>query len=49
MSPVEQRRLLCSLAFHIIALSCVLWSLYVLIEKMVLEASGKDPINWAFW
>ena len=49
MTPVEQRRLLCSLAFHIIALSCVLWALYVLIEKMVIEASGKEAINWAFW
>jgi E3 ubiquitin-protein ligase MARCH1/8 len=33
MSPSEKRRLFCSVIFHLIALGCVIWSLYVLIGK----------------
>lgn len=33
MNVVERRKVMCSVAFNLIAVTCVLWSLYVLIEK----------------
>lgn len=33
MNIVERRKVMCSVAFNLIAVTCVLWSLYVLIEK----------------
>ena len=33
MSSLERRKLLCSVSFHLIALICVVWSLYVLIDR----------------
>jgi hypothetical protein len=33
MNVVERRKIMCSVAFNLIAVTCVLWSLYVLIEK----------------
>merc|ERR1712227_37825 len=33
MTPNERNRLLMSITFHIIALACVVWSLFVLIDK----------------
>ena len=33
MSGMEKRKLCCSISFHMIALTCVVWSLYVLIDR----------------
>jgi hypothetical protein len=33
MNVVERRKIMCSVGFNLIAVTCVLWSLYVLIEK----------------
>ena len=33
MSSLERRKLLCSVSFHLIAVICVVWSLYVLIDR----------------
>jgi hypothetical protein len=33
MNVVERRKVMCSVAFNLIAVTCVLWALYVLIEK----------------
>ena len=42
MNIVERRKVICSVAFNLIAITCVLWSLYVLIEKTREEVkSGK--------
>jgi E3 ubiquitin-protein ligase MARCH1/8 len=48
MSTLERRRLLCSLGFHVIAISCVAWSLYVLVQKMCEDLSTGD-LGWGFW
>ena len=33
MNVVERRKIMCSVGFNLIAVTCVLWSLHVLIEK----------------
>ena len=33
MSGMERRKLCCSISFHMIAITCVVWSLYVLIDR----------------
>lgn len=40
--------MLCSLAFHLIAIGCVVWSLYVLIERTAEEIT-KGELKWPFW
>ena len=48
MSTMERRKMWCSFIFHLIAISSVAWSLYVLIDKTVEEVrSGK--LQWPFW
>ncbi|CAF0977562.1 unnamed protein product [Rotaria sordida] len=48
MNVVERRKVMCSVAFNLIAVTCVLWSLYVLIEKTREEVkAGK--LQWPFW
>ena len=43
MSSVERRKVLCSVTFHVVAITCVIWSLYVLIEKTTHEIKeGKE-------
>ena len=41
MTTVERRKIMCSVTFHIIAITCVIWSLYVQIREGILE--------WPFW
>ena len=48
MSPVERRKILCSVTFHMIAITCVIWSLYVLIERTTEEIARND-LEWPFW
>ena len=44
MSKSEKRRVWCSVMFHFIAIICVVWSLYVLIERTTQEV-GKGKKN----
>ncbi|KAG1695312.1 E3 ubiquitin-protein ligase MARCH8 [Nymphon striatum] len=48
MSPMEKRKISCSIAFHIIALTCVIWSLYVLIHRTAEEMKSGN-LDWSFW
>lgn len=48
MSTVERRKIMCSVTFHIIAITCVIWSLYVLIDKTTQEIS-EGRLEWPFW
>ncbi|KFM79618.1 E3 ubiquitin-protein ligase MARCH8, partial [Stegodyphus mimosarum] len=48
MSPVEQRKVLCSITFHVVAITCVVWSLYVLIERTA-EEMRSGVLEWPFW
>ncbi|EDO37870.1 predicted protein, partial [Nematostella vectensis] len=48
MTRSERRKIMCSVSFHIIAITCVVWSLWVLIERTAQEIrSGK--LDWPFW
>nr|CAB3263645.1 E3 ubiquitin-protein ligase MARCH1-like [Phallusia mammillata] len=48
MSTSERRKIICSVMFHVIAITCVIWSLYVLIERTADELKmGK--LHWPFW
>lgn len=48
MSGVERRKLLCSVTFHAVALMCVVWSLYILIDRTA-EEIHKGLLEWPFW
>lgn len=48
MSALEQRKVLCSVTFHLVAITCVLWSLYVLIERTT-EEMREGQLDWPFW
>ncbi|KAL1491077.1 hypothetical protein ABEB36_011730 [Hypothenemus hampei] len=48
MSSVERRRLLCAILFHFVAAVCVVWSLFVLIDRAAEEVQ-KGLIAWPFW
>ncbi|CAH0557296.1 unnamed protein product [Brassicogethes aeneus] len=48
MSSLERRRLLCAILFHFVAAVCVVWSLFVLIDRAAEEVQ-KGLIAWPFW
>nr|CAG4641217.1 EOG090X0DX7 [Eulimnadia texana] len=48
MSRMEQRKLACSVTFHAVAFTCVVWSLYVLIDRSAEEYS-MGQLQWPFW
>lgn len=48
MSSVERRRLLCAILFHFVAAMCVVWSLFVLIDRAAEEVQ-RGLIAWPFW
>ena len=48
MSGLERKKLLCAMLFHIIAMTCVCWSLYVLIDRTMDEVR-KGHLEWPFW
>lgn len=48
MSSLERRKLFCSVSFHIIAITCVIWSLYVLIDRTATEIM-TGQLKWPFW
>ncbi|BHF78663.1 ubiquitin-protein transferase activity [Sparganum proliferum] len=45
---MERRRLICSVTFHVLALVTVIWSLFVLIERVIAEVQEQN-MGWAFW
>ncbi|XP_010776001.1 dual specificity protein kinase Ttk-like [Notothenia coriiceps] len=53
MTASERRKIICSVTFHVIAITCVVWSLYVLIDRTAEEIknAGRIPgmLEWAFW
>nr|CAG4644317.1 EOG090X0DX7 [Lepidurus arcticus] len=48
MSPLERRKLACSVSFHAIAFTCVVWSLYVLVDRSA-EDLSHGMLEWPFW
>ncbi|KAK3866434.1 hypothetical protein Pcinc_028041 [Petrolisthes cinctipes] len=48
MSGMERRKIACSVTFHIVAITCVIWSLYVLIERTTEEVQ-EGTLEWPFW
>jgi len=48
MTPQERRKVVCSVTFHIIAITCVVWSLYVLIDRTTEEVEAGSLL-WPFW
>ena len=39
---------MCSVTFHFVAITCVIWALYVLIEKATQEIHN-GMLEWPFW
>uniref|UniRef100_A0A8C7X4U1 RING-type E3 ubiquitin transferase n=1 Tax=Oryzias sinensis TaxID=183150 RepID=A0A8C7X4U1_9TELE len=48
MTASERRKIMCSVTFHIIAITCVVWSLYVLIDRTADEIRS-GILEWPFW
>ncbi|XP_042215241.1 E3 ubiquitin-protein ligase MARCHF9-like isoform X3 [Homarus americanus] len=48
MSGMERRKIACSVTFHVIAITCVVWSLYVLIQRTTEEVQ-EGTLEWPFW
>lgn len=48
MSQGERRKIMCSVSFHVIAITCVVWSLWVLIERTAQEIH-QGQLDWPFW
>uniref|UniRef100_UPI0037E9721B E3 ubiquitin-protein ligase MARCHF8 isoform X1 n=1 Tax=Semicossyphus pulcher TaxID=241346 RepID=UPI0037E9721B len=53
MTASERRKIMCSVTFHVIAITCVVWSLYVLIDRTADEIRRDRRIpgvtDWPFW
>lgn len=49
MTALERRKLFCSVTFHVVAITCVIWSLYVLIDRTYQEIRDGEPLQWPFW
>ncbi|XP_016848520.1 E3 ubiquitin-protein ligase MARCHF8 isoform X1 [Anolis carolinensis] len=52
MTASERRKIMCSVTFHIIAITCVVWSLYVLIDRTAEEIKQGETtgiLEWPFW
>ncbi|XP_078577715.1 E3 ubiquitin-protein ligase MARCHF8-like [Branchiostoma floridae x Branchiostoma japonicum] len=48
MTSSERRKIVCSVTFHAIAITCVVWSLYVLIDRTA-EEIRQGVLEWPFW
>lgn len=48
MSQSERRKIMCSVSFHVIAITCVVWSLWVLIKRTA-EEIHQGHLDWPFW
>ncbi|XP_053271504.1 E3 ubiquitin-protein ligase MARCHF8 [Pleuronectes platessa] len=51
MTTGERRKIFCSVLFHLIAITCMLWSVYILVKRTAEEIRlGKDGVlEWPFW
>ncbi|KAM4603339.1 E3 ubiquitin-protein ligase MARCHF8 [Polymixia lowei] len=51
MSKSERRKIFCSVMFHLIAIACVLWSVYVLFKRTTeeLRLGRNGVLEWPFW
>lgn len=52
MTSSERRKIMCSVTFHIIAITCVVWSLYVLIDRTteeIKQGQATGILEWPFW
>ncbi|XP_040892940.1 uncharacterized protein march1 [Toxotes jaculatrix] len=51
MSKSERRKIFCSVLFHLIAIVCMLWSVYILVKRTAEEIRlGKNGVlEWPFW
>uniref|UniRef100_A0A8C6V0V9 Membrane-associated ring finger (C3HC4) 1 n=1 Tax=Neogobius melanostomus TaxID=47308 RepID=A0A8C6V0V9_9GOBI len=51
MSKGERRKIFCSVLFHLIAIGCMLWSVYILVKRTAEEVRlGKNGVlEWPFW
>ncbi|XP_028285590.1 chromodomain-helicase-DNA-binding protein Mi-2 homolog [Parambassis ranga] len=51
MSKSERRKIFCSVLFHLIAIVCMLWSVYILVRRTAEEIRlGKNAVlEWPFW
>ncbi|KAM9857012.1 E3 ubiquitin-protein ligase MARCHF8 [Aulostomus maculatus] len=51
MSKSERRKIFCSVMFHLIAIVCMLWSVYILVKRTTEEIRlGKNGVvEWPFW
>ncbi|KAM9618195.1 E3 ubiquitin-protein ligase MARCHF8 isoform 1-T1 [Trichechus inunguis] len=52
MSSSERRKIMCSVTFHVIAITCVVWSLYVLIDRTaeeIKQGQATGALEWPFW
>ncbi|XP_068607154.1 E3 ubiquitin-protein ligase MARCHF8 [Brachionichthys hirsutus] len=51
MSKSERRKIFCSVLFHLLAIVCMLWSVYVLVKRTAEEIRlGKNGVlEWPFW
>ena len=48
MTSSERRTIMCSVTFHVIAITCVVWSLYVLIDRTAEEIrQGQATGTWS--
>ena len=48
MTSSERRKIMCSVTFHVIAITCVVWSLYVLIDRTAEEIrQGQATGTWS--
>lgn len=45
---MERKKLVCAMIFHVIAMTCVCWSLFVLLDR-TLEEVRKGLLEWPFW
>ncbi|XP_058882516.1 E3 ubiquitin-protein ligase MARCHF8-like isoform X3 [Acipenser ruthenus] len=52
MTSSERRKIMCSVTFHVIAITCVVWSLYVLIDRTaeeIKQGQTSGILEWPFW
>ena len=49
LSAIEQRKVFCSITLHLVAIACVVWSLYVLIDRTSEEMMKDGNLDWPFW
>ncbi|KAM6942350.1 E3 ubiquitin-protein ligase MARCHF8 [Lycodopsis pacificus] len=51
MTKGERRKIFCSVLFHLLAVVCMLWSVYILVKRTAEEIRiGKSGVlEWPFW